>query len=73
MGASILTAKNLSKVVPSAEGELTILHELSLELNKGDSLAIVGALRFRQIHPPRPAGRSSTCPAAAKSRWPGKG
>ena len=43
MGASILTAKNLSKVVPSAEGELTILHELSLELNKGDSLAIVGA------------------------------
>ena len=43
MGASILTAKNLSKVVSSAEGELTILHELSLELNKGDSLAIVGA------------------------------
>ncbi len=43
MGASILTARNLSKVVPSAEGELTILHELSLELNKGDSLAIVGA------------------------------
>ena len=33
MGASILTARNLSKVVPSAEGELTILHELSLELN----------------------------------------
>lgn len=30
MGVSILTAKNLSKVVPSAEGELTILHELSL-------------------------------------------
>ena len=43
MGASILTARNLSKVVPSAEGELTILHELSLELNQGDSLAIVGA------------------------------
>jgi len=43
MGASILIARNLSKVVPSAEGELTILHELSLELNKGDSLAIVGA------------------------------
>ena len=43
MGASILIAKDLSKVVPSAEGELTILHELSLELNKGDSLAIVGA------------------------------
>lgn len=43
MGSSILTATDLSKVVASAEGELTILHELSLELNKGDSLAIVGA------------------------------
>ena len=43
MGESILTAQNLSKVVPSAEGELTILHPLSLKLNKGDSLAIVGA------------------------------
>ncbi|AMB88044.1 ABC transporter [Pseudomonas agarici] len=43
MSQSILTAQNLSKVVPSAEGELTILHPLSLTLNKGDSLAIVGA------------------------------
>ena len=43
MGESILTAQNLSKVVLSAEGELTILHPLSLELRKGDSLAIVGA------------------------------
>jgi len=43
MGPSILTARNLSKVVPSAEGNLTILHELSLELGEGDSLAIVGA------------------------------
>ncbi|MCY1338356.1 ABC transporter ATP-binding protein YtrE [compost metagenome] len=42
MSASILTAQNLSKVVPSAEGELTILHDLSLELSPGDSLAIVG-------------------------------
>ena len=43
MGASILTAQHLSKVVTSAEGELTILHELSLNLIEGDSLAIVGA------------------------------
>ncbi|RJG09620.1 ABC transporter ATP-binding protein [Pseudomonas cavernicola] len=42
MSASILTARNLSKVVPSAEGELTILHDLSLDLMRGDSLAIVG-------------------------------
>jgi len=43
MGPSILVAQNLSKVVTSAEGELTILHELSLTLAEGDSLAIVGA------------------------------
>ncbi|WP_028694404.1 ABC transporter ATP-binding protein [Pseudomonas cremoricolorata] len=43
MGPSILVAQNLSKVVPSAEGDLTILHPLSLTLAEGDSLAIVGA------------------------------
>lgn len=43
MTSSILAARNLNKVVSSAEGELTILHDLDLELNKGDSLAIVGA------------------------------
>ncbi len=42
MTVSILTARNLSKVVPSAEGDLTILHDLSLDLLRGDSLAIVG-------------------------------
>ncbi|KXU37309.1 ABC transporter [Ventosimonas gracilis] len=40
---SILTAQNLSKSVPAKEGEaLCILHELSLDLRAGDSLAIVG-------------------------------
>ncbi|MBT8764878.1 ABC transporter ATP-binding protein [Pseudomonas boanensis] len=43
MSASIIDARNLSKVVPSAEGELTILHDLTLSLGKGDSLAIVGS------------------------------
>ncbi|WP_341781356.1 ABC transporter ATP-binding protein [Ectopseudomonas mendocina] len=43
MTSSILAARNLSKVVSSAEGELTILHDLDLELSKGDSLAIVGS------------------------------
>jgi putative ABC transport system ATP-binding protein len=43
MSSSILTARNLSKVVTSTEGELTILHGLSLELASGDSLAIVGS------------------------------
>lgn len=43
MGPSILVAQNLSKVVHSAEGDLAILHALSLDLARGDSLAIVGA------------------------------
>ncbi|EJO95815.1 ABC transporter ATP-binding protein [Pseudomonas sp. GD04158] len=43
MTSSILAARNLSKVVTSAEGELTILHDLDLSLEKGDSLAIVGS------------------------------
>lgn len=43
MSSYILTARNLSKIVPSAEGELSILHALSLDLNAGDSLAIVGS------------------------------
>ncbi|WP_312959750.1 ABC transporter ATP-binding protein [Stutzerimonas nitrititolerans] len=42
MSASILNARNLSKVVTSAEGELVILDDLSLSLDQGDSLAIVG-------------------------------
>lgn len=42
MSDSILNARNLSKVVPSAEGELAILDAVSLSLAKGDSLAIVG-------------------------------
>ena len=43
MTSSILAARNLSKVVESAEGELTILHDLDLSLAKGDSMAIVGS------------------------------
>lgn len=43
MRSSILSARNLSKVVSSAEGELVILSDLSLELEKGASLAIVGS------------------------------
>ena len=43
MSASILTARHLSKVVPSTEGELAILHDLSFDLARGDSLAIVGS------------------------------
>ncbi|MBE7926512.1 ABC transporter ATP-binding protein [Pseudomonas saudiphocaensis] len=42
MSDSILNARNLSKVVPSAEGELAILEAVSLRLEKGDSMAIVG-------------------------------
>ena len=43
MNTPILTARHLNKVVQSAEGELSILHDLSLDLCRGDSLAIVGS------------------------------
>lgn len=43
MSSSILVARNLSKVVSSTEGALTILQELDLELVRGTSLAIVGS------------------------------
>jgi putative ABC transport system ATP-binding protein len=43
MGNSILSARNLSKVVPTAEGELQILHALDLDIEAGESLAIVGS------------------------------
>ena len=43
MNTPILTARHLNKVVPSAEGDLSILHDLSLDLCRGDSLAIVGS------------------------------
>lgn len=43
MSSSILVARNLSKVVSSTEGALTILQELDLELARGTSLAIVGS------------------------------
>ena len=43
MSASILSARHLSKVVSSTEGELAILQDLSFELAPGDSLAIVGS------------------------------
>ena len=42
MTNSILSAQHLSKKVPSTEGQLTILDDVSFDLNSGDSLAIIG-------------------------------
>ncbi|NLD01046.1 MAG: ATP-binding cassette domain-containing protein [Gammaproteobacteria bacterium] len=39
---SIVRAQNLSKKVPSTEGQLTILDDVCFELQQGDSLAIIG-------------------------------
>lgn len=38
----MITANNVSKIVPTATGELTILNHVSLSVNDGDSLAIIG-------------------------------
>lgn len=39
---SILSVQHLSKKVPSTEGQLTILDNVSFTLARGDSLAIIG-------------------------------
>src|SRR6202161_1615980 len=39
----VLEAKNVSKTVPSPEGPLTILADVSLSVRAGETLAIVGA------------------------------
>ncbi len=39
----IVRAENLTKQVPSPEGELTILDDVSLEVAAGEALAVVGA------------------------------
>ena len=40
---AVLAAKNVSKQVSSPEGTLTILSDVSFSIDKGDSVAIVGA------------------------------
>ena len=39
----IISAKDLTKKVRTSEGELTILKNVSMSLNEGESLAIIGA------------------------------
>ena len=38
----MITVDSVSKIVPTATGELTILNQVSLSVNDGDSLAIIG-------------------------------
>ena len=40
--AAVLAAQNVTKVVTSPEGNLTILSDISFSVEKGDSIAIVG-------------------------------
>ena len=42
MTNNILSAQHLSKKVPSTEGQLTILDDVSFTLKAGDSMAIIG-------------------------------
>src|ERR1035441_2417364 len=39
----VLEARNVSKTVPSPEGPLTILADVSLSVRTGETLAIIGA------------------------------
>jgi putative ABC transport system ATP-binding protein len=39
----VIETRDLAKIVPTAEGELVILEGINLEINAGESVAIVGA------------------------------
>ncbi|MDA1073342.1 MAG: ABC transporter ATP-binding protein [Proteobacteria bacterium] len=43
MKETVIRGTQIGKVVPTAEGELTILDGIDLEINAGESVAIVGA------------------------------
>ncbi len=43
MSRIVIRAAGIEKVVPTAEGQLTILDGIELEINAGETLAIVGA------------------------------
>lgn len=43
MSQPVIRARGLDKVVPTAEGQLTILEGIDLEINAGESVAVVGA------------------------------
>ncbi|NJN50497.1 MAG: ABC transporter ATP-binding protein [Gammaproteobacteria bacterium] len=42
MTTGILRARGLSKILPTAEGELTILTGVDVEINAGESVAVIG-------------------------------
>ena len=43
MTEPVIRARGVDKVVPTAEGQLTILEGIDLEINAGESVAVVGA------------------------------
>ncbi len=43
MSSVVIETRGLNKVVPTAEGELVILEEIDLQINAGETVAVVGA------------------------------
>ena len=43
MSQAVIAVNNLNKTVPTAAGDLIILHDVNLEVEKGEAVAIVGS------------------------------
>ncbi len=63
----VLEARSLSKQVSSPDGPLTIVREVSFAVSPGESIAIVGRLRCRQIDAAGAAGRSGLAELPGRS------
>ncbi len=46
----ILRAEDLTKIYGTGENQVVALDHVSFSVNKGEFLAIIGPIRFRQIH-----------------------
>ena len=48
---NMIQLQNIVKSYPMGKGELTVLHGVNLNIEKGEMVAIMGPVRLRKKHP----------------------